>query len=86
MSKLDNAIIENIENISLNAGYMAADNKIVINDFNEFSIVVEKLAKEFEAQYNKEEDYYNSIDDFSENKLLQLYGIDRGAENAKKSM
>ena len=72
---MDDKIVENIINITLNAGHMIATGDINDIEVNkEFCNTIQKMAKTFEQQYNKEDDYYDAIDNFSERELIKLYG------------
>lgn len=73
---MNNSMIENIINISLNAGYMLANKQIDIGNNKEFCNDIQKLASKFEEKYNKKNDYFDSIDEFSETEFLKLYKVD----------
>lgn len=65
MNKKTEAIID----IALMAGYLISKKRLHVNDSRVLVDIIETLADEFEKQYNPNDDYISSVDDFAVSKL-----------------
>ena len=68
--------MENIFEIGRNMQAMVDNEEIEIEDSKEAFLFALKLAVEFEKEYPDSDDYYNELDDFVIDKLLEEFKME----------
>lgn len=75
-NKLDHSLlVETAIDIALNAGRLIAESKIAVSDSRELVQNIKTMARTFEQSGYDRDDYIGAVDAFSEEQLMQNYGI-----------
>lgn len=76
-AKRENRIKANIAVISIFVGIMIADGEVVTENLIALHVIVERLAEEFEVEWEKnpEKDNFEGIEEFSKKGIRTYYGI-----------